>query len=379
MFRARKGAIAVMSAMMITVFMMLTAIAVDYSRLQHMKTQLKTAADAAALAGAIQLMKVRPEYADSAQVYGQRNLVHGVAPLLAFADIRYGKWDDIAGTLDTSAAVTLDDADAVKVTARTPGSYLLARIFGTTPGELVTTSVAWGGGSVGATTCMKPWALPYSALLYKLGHDPFDPTHELTEDDIAMLLSWTAEEDWLNIKLSSPGNNQNQDGVIYDEGDTDRPIPGNFYAVRLPPIADANGNFLGNPDPGGNAYQNNIGGCFDEMIHVGAYLQIEQGNKVGPTGQGIAELCNQAGPSQCTSQGLNSTFIEPYMIKAAIWSSQTSQFGGVDAVRIKYIGGFALMAYRHPGEVYGYFTSFGDPSGSFSAMPGPLSKIILVK
>jgi hypothetical protein len=56
-FRNRKGVFVVLFGILFTVLMAAGAIAIDFSRIWAMRNELQTAADAAALSGAVQLNK----------------------------------------------------------------------------------------------------------------------------------------------------------------------------------------------------------------------------------------------------------------------------------------------------------------------------------
>jgi len=59
--------------------------------------------------------------------------------------------------------------------------------------------------------------------------------------------------------------------------------PGWFLPVRLP---DGNGGYVS----GGSDYSTAIGNCIGNPVSIGQYLPTENGNMVGPTAQGVAEL-----------------------------------------------------------------------------------------
>ena len=54
--------------------------------------------------------------------------------------------------------------------------------------------------------------------------------------------------------------------------------PSHFY-----PIALDGGN-------GGNWYEDNIRGCWPDIMQIGDWVEVEPGNMIGPTGQGVDDL-----------------------------------------------------------------------------------------
>jgi hypothetical protein len=259
--RNRRGAIAAMAALMITAVMMLGAVAIDYGRMQYFRAQLRTAADAAAHSGAVVMSETNSIVGvpDSARATGMRDVVNGQAPIIDFADIKLGHWDDIASTLDTIAPI--DGYDAVKVTARYNGTFLLAnRLFGTTGGQLKVTSVAWTRGSVVNTECLKPWAIPYAALLGSIGENPANSAYDLTDTDINELNAGTMSSP---IKIALGGS---EAGNIYWNG-------GDYAGQNVQMYTSGNFGHL-NLDPD-LTYEEEIGQCAANDITVGEGVNLD--------------------------------------------------------------------------------------------------------
>lgn len=356
----RRGAIAVMAAMLAAVFMMLGAVSVDYGRMQYFRTQLRTAADAAAHSGAVIFTLTNGDMTksrDSAKATGNLDLVAGVSPNIQNADIKFGDWDDDAHTLDTIPPML--QIDAIKVTARYNANFLLSRFFGRPGGQLKVTSVAWTGGSVVNASCLKPWAIPYSALLGALPHNPADVGYDLTPEDVQAIRT-TSEAAPIKIDLGS--GNIEWTGGQYAGQDVHMYNPGSFGHLDL--------------DPSIPRYEDEISGCASNSIEVGAGidLQTQTGQSAGQTRQGVQALC-QANGSYVNLGG--NDFGCNYPVKAAIWSTTTGGPGNNTMFTVKYIGGFVITGYQHPGWLAGYFTGF-ETIGNVSSAPGPVKRIILV-
>ena len=362
----RRGAIAVMAAFFMTGVMMLAAVAIDYTRMQYFRTQLRTAADAAAHSGAVVLSATNSIVGvpDSARSTGLKDLVNGQAPIVDLADIKLGDWDDINHTLDTIPPIA--GIDAVKVTARYNGTFLLSRWFGIPGGQLKVTAVAWTEGSIVNTECLKPWAFPYAALLGTIGHNPADDSYNLTQQDIAEITANTTANP---IKISLGGSNA---GNIYWEGgdyagqDVHQYTPGNFGHLDLAP---------------GLRYEEEIAQCAPNDIEVGdqaTILDASTGAAVGQTIHGVEQLCIDDGsyvadPPDATH---NNDFGCGVRLKVAIYGNASGVGTGTSYV-VKYIGGVVLSGYKHNGWLYAYFTGF-ETTGNVSSAPGPVKRLILV-
>ncbi len=178
--RNRRGAIVVMTGIFIVALMMIAAISVDASRIFAAKNELQTAADAAALAGALQLLEGSETYEDTARAYAQRNLVeqHNIDSV----EVEYGVW--LSG--ERSFVAGGEPKDAVRITTRQPLPLSLVRVFGDSTVTITATAIAWSSGPVMEPPCLKPIAVPYSRLLQILGHQPWSDI-SLTDDDIRQL------------------------------------------------------------------------------------------------------------------------------------------------------------------------------------------------
>src|SRR5688500_20382867 len=88
--RNRRGAIVVMAGAFIVALMIIAAVSVDASRIFAAKNELQTASDAAALAGALQLLEGAETFEDTARIYAQRNLVE--EDPIDSVEVEWGVW-----------------------------------------------------------------------------------------------------------------------------------------------------------------------------------------------------------------------------------------------------------------------------------------------
>jgi Flp pilus assembly protein TadG len=129
--RPRRGAIAVLAAILLVVMIGMIAFALDVGYITLVRSQLQVAADSAVLAAAASTNLARADMEGVARQYGADNLAAGRPVQLKSADIEYGNWDTSTRVFTPSASV----GNAVRVTARTDQNtsgktpLFFARIF----------------------------------------------------------------------------------------------------------------------------------------------------------------------------------------------------------------------------------------------------------
>jgi hypothetical protein len=143
-----------------------------------------------------------------------------------------------------------------------------------------------------ASDCMKPWAIP----------DKWTDNVDTPQDN-----TWTLDDTfetgvkqgntWIPYNppdvYVAPSANSTGTGFTVAEhygtevrlkagGPQDSISPGVYYPVRLP--------IYGGVNQGGDDYRYSISHCNGLAIPIGTVLQSENGNMVGPTSQGVADL-----------------------------------------------------------------------------------------
>lgn len=385
--KIRRGATMVIVGVALVALVGIMAFSLDFGRMYLFRAQVHVSADAATLAGAERLAKqAYLTAASTAVTYGQANLVENAVPTISTGDIVPGVWNFTTSTfVDASGGSwTATGNNAVKATSRYTANYSFGRIFGFTTRLRSATSIA-AVGSVGGTECVRPWAVPYQMMLDAL-YPPAGTknalTYNLTSQDVTTLSALTiANNMYLKIGNATSGI-----------------VPGNFFGVRLPPHEYADGT-QGNPWPGGNTYRNAVGWTCAQLsaavagrttrpyVGVGDWLAPENGDMEGPTGQGLATLCQTPGNGGTTPPNAsgNASFRcnTPVPIKIAIWSvygnapKYPSGCGG-KCFQVKYLGVFAVREFDTTNGVRGYFSSLVS-AGQFTGAPGPIKKIALVR
>jgi Flp pilus assembly protein TadG len=305
--RQRRGAFVVMTGVMFFALIVCGAVAIDFSRLWTERWELQTAADAGSIAGAMQLMPPRDSlrYADSARAYVWRN--RAMADTITVDSVIKGNWDGPTRTWTPAG----DPSNAVRVVVSQRASNLFMAGFGVPVPRMMARSIAWAGAPVATTNaCMKPWAIPYEELMYRINvwraanepgfpYVPANTTANMTRPfdqvgDLAALQQMSAADRTFRMKLgSSPPSG------VYDPNTT-----GNYQAVKLGKYWDYATQSVANPGPdngGASAYEGHIEGSTCHGLAVGDSLESEQGNMVGPTMDGMCKNGNISGLQTCNT------------------------------------------------------------------------------
>ena len=188
--RNRRGATLVIVAITISVFIGFAALALDTSRLSSFRAELKTVADAAALSGALDMVrgKSQAQALANVQTLLKSNSIegNGVATVVS-SDVSTVSWN--FGTSVASASVAWGSANAVRVITTYAVNWSLSKIFTrATSKTIADTSIAAFGGRR-THDCMKPFAIPYSAVRNQLGLAPLADTTSLTAANVVALSS----------------------------------------------------------------------------------------------------------------------------------------------------------------------------------------------
>ena len=161
-----------------------------------------------------------------------------------------------------------------------------------------------------------------------------------------------------------------------DPQDVEAPSPGIFLPWRLPPDGDAEECTRGGGgenDAGAATYRNNICSCNTSDIQLGQEYDIQPGNMVGPTWQGVGELIDadpEAVWDEATQSVRNSTYggnwmESPRIIRIALFAPGELVGSGMQTIRFN---NFALMfieeqqQMRNP--VTGRFLYYVNGTGS---------------
>jgi Flp pilus assembly protein TadG len=290
--RDEKGATAIMVAIAIVVIFGFAVVAIDMSLIQLAKTQLQNAADAAALAGALVLANSNGDQtaatAEAIRIAGLNEAVQDIhrPVVITDSDVIFPGQDSI--TVTTHRTIATGD----------PVSLYFLKVLGESnvnKGE-VTAKATATVGCISGTDCLKPFCPPdrwddvdndgewddeepYQDLNGSGSYDPGEPFTDENGDSV-----WTQAEfydpevtgfkvpddvgDSVTLKLLNPSDDW---GMFW------------YYAVDYGPINTG--------DPvitGGDTYRAWIcEECEPYVVNIGDQLQVEPGNMVGPTVQGL--------------------------------------------------------------------------------------------
>lgn len=283
-FRDERGQSLALMAVMVAGVTSMLALAIDLGMLQTARREAQRAADASALAGAQEFLRITPASAavgpayDSAMAYATRNTVRNVA-------------------LDTSE-VTIQVLPALqKVWVRIERqniSLWFARLFGRTAGT-VNAAAAAAAMPASAASCVAPFAVP------DVWHDQNEDTDADRYWDIGEPWTYANDpSDYYTRYSGSPGpfippetgygspyRNGNGMGITDDYGlplrlkvqdPSQAPVEGFFYPFRI------------GDNTGANDYRNSIINCDPQVVPLNVPQPLEMGNMVGPTRQGVNAL-----------------------------------------------------------------------------------------
>lgn len=224
----------VFAAISLTAMLIFTSFAVDISCILTARNQLQTSVDAAALAGASGLLKSYSEAERRAVTFASLNRVMDQPVQLS-----------TSGNDDGGGDITFPQSNQVRVQAGHDVNLYFAPLMGLRSVHITAEATAEIDRIV-ATSGMRPWGVPD--------------------------FGWT---------VGTP--------VVIKAGNLGAPAtnPSFFYPIDFPPMN------RGNPVPGASQYRDNIRYGTSSTVRIGDILQVEPGNMVGPTRQGVDYLIDQ--------------------------------------------------------------------------------------
>lgn len=399
----RRGGTLVLVALSLAVLLGMGALAIDLAAGFAWRAEAQKIADSAALAGGSAFLDLPdadaiPVAEDRAYDYALRHTIKGVS-------------------VDSSeVAVQVIPAERkVRVwISRQRLPTWFARILGV-DALGVRAMAAAVAGDAGAARCLKPFALPdmWTDNDQDNGDGIWDPTTEEWVfdpeiDDYAKLVNYDAPQSG-ETGYGSTARDGQPDGLggVYDR-DFGRPIqlksadpqdpynfsPGIFFPWRLP-VDDtqddcASGGGGGGQDSGGATYRNNICTCNNSLIRLGEEYEyeLEPGNMVGPTAQGISDLMaletrqiewdNDVGPVYVNSDGSRESAIgSPRVIKIALFRPDEISGSGMQSISFNNFALMFLEGQRNAqAPVIARFMYFADGEGVAGPATGSLVRFL---
>jgi hypothetical protein len=373
----RKGAIVVMAAVFMVAIMMIAAISVDASRIFAAKNELQTASDAAALAGALQLLEDSSTALDTARIYALRNRVEARA--IDSAEIEFGVWSAAEQVFIPGG----DPRDAVRVTTRHALPLSLARVFGDSTIAVSASAIAWSSGPVMEPECLKPIAVPYARLLQMLGYPPYNMETRLTDDDIRRLREMSVDDRRWHFHYA---NEENQELEAPQYGD-DHFKRDQYFPIDIDSTWNRNdGSSLFRPSLTPSTYQSYLTGpptgrC-SERVRNGDVVRSEPAPKIQALRDGLSDICESLGGTLSGSSTLTcvqngQTITMP--LRVVFWGSDApfSQYpvwyqpGQAARLNSQMAGSFVIerMDWNPGGDDDGSRMSHGRVWGYYDVQP----------
>jgi hypothetical protein len=287
----RRGAIVVLTGIFIVAIMIIAAISVDASRIFAAKNELQTASDAAALAGALQLLEGSGTFEDTARRYAQRNRVE--QDDVDSVEVEWGVWLPT----ERSFVVGGEPKDAVRVTTRHPLPLSLAQVFGDSTVTVTASAIAWSAGPVMEPQCIKPLAVPYSRLLQILGRPAWSESG-LTDDDIRALRDMpVSARQWHFHFGDSQTEHSSAGGQQFGEGHLKMD---QYFPIDIDSTYDrGDAGMLTRPSLDTATYRSYLSGPPDGRCSVrvrpGDRVRSEPAPKVAAVRNGLGEICRALG------------------------------------------------------------------------------------
>jgi len=411
--RSERGAVLIHVAVGIIALIAFSALVVDYGVLWASRRQAQNAADAAAHAAAEQLTWGDPgdktAATNVALAVAAQNKVWGQAPDVTAADITYPACPPGApGVPDTCVRA---DVFRNQRAGGSPLPMFFGQIVGLTQQGVRATATAqmFSGDTA---DCVKPFAIPdkWQEL------NPTPKTWDPTDNFDAFQKQGNNLVPIANPDVYTPPSMANGNGtgfslptdyglqLTFKNQDPKLAIsPGWFYPVKLSP-----------DDNGGSDYRNNISNCNTTPIGPGTVLDIETGDMVGPTKQGMQALIDldrsatwdptsQLNPyytsdgklgapsggcmasASCVDQSGNPMSRSPRLVAIALFDpnlyAQGKMNGSVN-VTITHIVGFWINDISSQGDVTGYVMYYPATAKGTSTLPTSASflrTVILVR
>jgi hypothetical protein len=393
-----RGAVLIQTAIAMIGLMAFSAFAVDYGVLWSARRQAQNAADAAAMAGAISMgfvdMDDQARARQSALDASAQNLIWGEAPDVTPADVTFPECPPGSPGAGTSACIRVD----VFRNQRAGGNPLptfFAQLVGVAEQGVratATAEVLFGD----STDCVKPWAMPDKWIELRddqapPGWSPDDEFERYVQSgrNAGALLS---PADFYEPPGPGAMNDGSGTGFTRDSvglgGDDyglritlkvgnphDQVSPGWFQPVVLTP-----------GEVGGSNYRDNIASCNPTVIGPGTVLDVEPGNMIGPTRQGMADLIAQdpgaswnaslnggQGGIQGGCQAAATCTKSPRLVAIPVYNPDVfnagTPHGRTDITVIKVLGLF--LDHMDGNDVVGYLMAYPSLAHSgTSATPG---------
>jgi hypothetical protein len=290
----QRGAVIIQVAVAILVLSAFAMFIVDYGLLWVSRHQAQNSADAGALAGATALaldnFNDRSDTGPAkvaAQSFASINYVWDSHPDVKMdADVRFYPNEPSAFPAECAAGNDCIRVDVHRTQARgNPLPMFLGFLVGLNNQGVRAMAIAQAAAA-NASDCLKPWAIADKWEEHNPNVAPWDPnqTYDPTgaTPDVYVRPAVDRSSMGTSFTVSGPNNDYGRKLLLKPGKPMDAINPGWFQALDLTcPLGGG---------AGGNCYRQNIGGCSNKIWKIGDMVPKENGDKVGPTRQGVDDL-----------------------------------------------------------------------------------------
>lgn len=350
-----KGSVLVMTAVAMVVLAALATLAVDYGFLQYKRSQLQTAADSGALAGAMGLMRQGDNLtavASTVVQFGRDNLTDqdNKDSAVTTGDVVFTKTNEASsGTVPDTVTVAVGRTRE----RGNPVDMFFGGLLGWDTQDLTATASASLFCSL-QSKCLKPFSPPA-----KFTWDDTCDTNSKYKNNGKLDVDSACELS--SVKVIGYGAEDTGTEIVLKLSDSsDTVVPGHFNAVDYPPVN------TGTPDTGASVYRLNISGCTssnNNVVSLGDEVQVEPGNMVGPTNQGLDDLI-AADPGASWDESTNSIvgskygsnpLQSPRVALIPFYDPSRPQVSGRNTIYVYQLGAVFIESVSKSGEVTGRF------------------------
>jgi hypothetical protein len=354
--RERGSTLFIAAASLLAIISM-AGLAIDLVALYVGKSEAQRAADAAALAGASAFVStgcasggidclsssVETLATQKATATGAQNLVGGQTPSVPTGSITFSRGD--------GATPTRNPLITVVASATLPTFFM--KIWGVTSNTVSATATAEAFNPAGSTSgptycasCLKPFLVPNC-----------DPNHLVAKSDLNANTTCPTVGGGTN-NYQSYFINPNNNGQLVNSGS----VIGEQWTLHTSAAPSQYYDIATGGSQSGSVYRSVISGCSTVVITCGQTLQTLNGNKVGPTEQGVQSLIHANGSGLGQGQDTINTSTSPFTMTAG--SSNPYVKGGTSItqsdslVTVPVYDGSALSPGGSTVTVVGYMQLF---------------------
>jgi len=288
-----RGAVLVFVAIALVGMLGFSALIVDYGMLWTARRQAQNAADAGAMAAAVSMgyqdMGDQTLARSAALSAAKANYIWGALPDITNADVTFPPCPPGSPGAGSSACVRVDVFRNQRANGN-PLPTMFGRLLGVNDQGVratATAEVLFGNSA----TCVKPWAIPdkWLELRGDVAPSGWDPEDEF--ERYAGNGSLLSPADFYEPPGPMASNNGNGTGFTRES------VSGSDYGLQLT-LKTGNDDRISSSwhypvvldCTGGNCYRDAISGCAARVVGPGTVLDVEPGNMVGPTRQGVDDL-----------------------------------------------------------------------------------------